>query len=285
MHKRIINLSVLLFTTLASCQNYGNLTALNQLPETLEEVSGIAVINDDKIAAINDSGNKPSVWIYEKDQPLVELEITNAENSDWEDIAYDRMNKMLYIGDFGNNDNERKNLKIFKIDLNSIDLSKSQQLQAVEIPFHYEDQDKFPPKKKNRIYDCEAFVIKGNFFYLFTRNRSKDFNGKTTVYRLPINGSSKKAIKLADIEICNDDKDCQVTGAAINTSGTIALLTSDKVFTISNYHADFKSFDIKRFDLEHYSQKEGLDYTSQNSLLITDERNKSTGGMIYRFDF
>ncbi len=284
MHRIIITL-MLLFTILASCQDYGHIKPLGQLPETLEEVSGIVVLNDGKVAAINDSGNAPSVWIYQEDQLLVELEITNVDNHDWEDLTYDRENHVLYIGDFGNNDNERKNLKILKVDLNGIDLSQSQQLQAVEIPFHYEDQDKFPPKKKNRIYDCEAFIIKGNFFYLFTRNRSKDFNGKTTVYRLPINGSSKKAIKLAEIEICNDDKDCQVTGAAINTSGTIALLTSDKVFTISNYHADFKSFDIKRYDLEHYSQKEGLDYTSQNSLLIIDERNKSTGGMMYSFDY
>ena len=41
--------------------------------------------------------------------------IINSKNKDWEDITKD--NKFLYIGDFGNNLNNRKDLKIYKVPL------------------------------------------------------------------------------------------------------------------------------------------------------------------------
>lgn len=282
MHIRLLSLLLLLFTTAVSCQDYGNMQLKDRLPKTLKEVSGIAIVNE-KIIAINDSGNKASLWVYEPHQPLVELRINNAINNDWEDLSYDKASETLYIGDFGNNDNERRDLNIYKVSLKNVDLTIPQNLESTSIPFYYDDQTDYPPKKKNFLYDCEAFIVYQNHFYLFTRNRSKDFNGKTSVYRLPVHGTIKKAIKLAEIEICNDDKDCQVTSAAINDNGTIALLTSDKVFLIHDFHMDFKDYDMDRFDLNHYSQKEGLDFISKAKFYITDERDGSTGQNLYEF--
>lgn len=42
------------------------------------------------------------------------ITIEGVENNDWEDIAKDK-NGFTYIGDFGNNDNDRKNLAIYKV--------------------------------------------------------------------------------------------------------------------------------------------------------------------------
>ncbi len=41
-----------------------------------------------------------------------ELEIKDAKNDNWEDIAQD--SKYIYIADFGNNSGTRRNQKIFK---------------------------------------------------------------------------------------------------------------------------------------------------------------------------
>jgi len=154
----------------ASCQNYGKLKLKDQLPKTLKEISGIAIVKN-KVIAINDSGNAASLWIYEPNEPLVELRINNAINNDWEDLAYDATSDVLYIGDFGNNDNERKDLTIYKVSLKNIDLSKSQNLESTTITFYYDDQTEYPPKKKELLYDCEAFIVHHDQFYLFTRNR------------------------------------------------------------------------------------------------------------------
>lgn len=268
------------YSTMVSCQNYGKLELVTQLPKTLEEVSGMVQVQD-KIIAINDSGNDPSLWVYSQDKLLVELKVANARNRDWEDLAYDPISQELYVGDFGNNDNERKDLTIYKISLKNVDLSEPQQLQSTALPYYYDDQTEYPPKKKNYLFDCEAFIVSNGYFYLFTRNRAKDFNGKTSVYRLPIYGSSKKAVKLTEIEICNDDKDCQVTSAAIN-DGTIALLTSDKVFLIRDYDSDFKNYDLERMDLNHYSQKESIDFKNSNTIIIADEESGNDGRSLYQ---
>jgi hypothetical protein len=42
------------------------------------------------------------------------ININSANNSDWEDITQDDLNN-FYIGDFGNNNNDRTNLRIYKI--------------------------------------------------------------------------------------------------------------------------------------------------------------------------
>ena len=80
------------------------------------------------------------------------ITIEGVENNDWEDIAQDK-NGFTYIGDFGNNDNDRKNLAIYKV---KIDKENSTPvLQTTK--FSYPEQTEFPPNKKSLLYDCEAF--------------------------------------------------------------------------------------------------------------------------------
>ena len=40
---------------------------------------------------------------------------------------------------------------------------------------------------------------------------------------------------------------------------------------------------IHTIDLEHTSQKEGVTFKEDNTLYITDERRKKTGGNLYEF--
>jgi hypothetical protein len=48
---------------LISCQNFGQLTILADLPNSLEEVSGIQKIKgSDLLWMLNDSGNKPIIY-------------------------------------------------------------------------------------------------------------------------------------------------------------------------------------------------------------------------------
>lgn len=271
-----------------SCQDYGALNYIEHLPETLEEVSGMEIIaGSELLLAINDSGNDAVVYIYDREIGLYTIESALLKNEDWEDLSvYEDANtgrKLLYISDTGNNNNERKDLVIYELDITKLNAQDRSINQARAIPFKYDTQKDFPPKKKERFYDCEAMVRINDYFYLFSKNRSKDFNGKTQVYRLTADGSSDTAEFLTDIEICNDQDDCLITSADVNSKGEIALLTSDKVFILSNYDMDFKDFEIKRYDLEHYSQKESVVFKEDDLLWISDEQKKNTGGNLYEF--
>jgi putative lipase involved disintegration of autophagic bodies len=85
-----------------------------ELPSEIKETSGLLLI-DGKIITHNDRGDAAN--LYEIDSLsgnlLRTIRITNATNEDWEDLAEDENH--IYIGDFGNNDGNRTNLRIYKI--------------------------------------------------------------------------------------------------------------------------------------------------------------------------
>jgi hypothetical protein len=78
-------------------------------------------------------------------------------------------------------------------------------------------------------------------------------------------------------------KTCQITGADISDDGkTIALLTADKVYLVTGFTAEnFDSARIEPLDLGHNSQKEGICFKDNDTLLIVDEKTKKDGGKIY----
>ena len=118
-----------------------NLKIIADLPYTLREVSGTEITKDsDLLWMVNDAGNSSILYgLDQKGNILKELKI-NAKNKDWEELTSDDDGN-LYIGDFGNNDNDRKNLAILKI--KKEDLESDKTVDVEKIKFHYPDQKKF----------------------------------------------------------------------------------------------------------------------------------------------
>jgi len=249
----------------------------------MDEVSGIELIpNSDLIWMINDSGNSNILYGFDLDSNSIvrTIRISNSVNKDWEDLATDTKGN-LYIGDFGNNKNKRKNLTIYGLtDLLS---NTNNEIEASVTTFKFEDQKKFPPKSKNLNFDVEAFIYLNDHFYLFTKNRSIKFDGVFKVYRIPAKEGQYTAELIDQYAFCEENKGCKITASSIHhESGTIALLSSNKVWLLKNYQQDqFFSGDILTIDLEHYSQKESIAFKNYNSLFIADERSGGIGGNIY----
>lgn len=279
--KSLYILSPLLAATLLSCS--GNAQQLNEIAETdLKEISGLEYLSQTKtLWALEDSGNENKLYRLGNDgKTEAEVTITNAVNTDWEELTSDADGN-LYIGDFGNNDNKRKDLAIYKIDKSQLGGKQAQ--ASYKVTFSYPEQTEFPPKKSARMFDCEAFFgHKGNF-YLFTKNRSAKFNGNFFVYKVPNKAGDHKAVLLGTLTTCDIYKKCAVTAADISPDGTKAvLLTGDKVFVITNFGSDnFASGNMQMLELGHISQKEGLCFKDNDTLLIADEKDKKTGGKLY----
>ena len=127
------------------------------LAPELREISGIEMDKADNFWAINDGGNGAKLHQIQKDGSIKKtITITNAKNLDWEDMTQDDFGH-FFIGDFGNNDNIRKWLTIYKIE-NPIDI-KGTETQAEIIKFTYPEQLHFPPKASEKNFDLEAFVF------------------------------------------------------------------------------------------------------------------------------
>jgi hypothetical protein len=162
------------------------------------------------------------VWI--KGNIVQTIAISNAENKDWEDLTSDADGN-LYIGDFGNNSNERRDLSLYKIDAS--DLVNTSVNVSQKTSFYFPEQKELPPKKSNRIFDVEAFFISENHFYLFTKNRSAKFDGTTLLYEVPNLAGNHAAKLLGTFKTCESFNNCAITSANISPDGTkVALLSS-----------------------------------------------------------
>ncbi|MFY0630323.1 MAG: SdiA-regulated domain-containing protein [Flavobacteriaceae bacterium] len=290
MKKQISPLALYLFSLflLVSCTNYGQLQLKADLPKTLEEVSGIQYDQSrDAFWMLNDSGNKPSVFLVtEKGKILRELKI-DAHNNDWEDITMDEEGN-LYVGDFGNNANKRKNLHILKIKKEDLDSKKK--IQVEKIYFSFPEQKKFPPKKKKMYYDVEGFFEWNGSFYIFTKSRVKNEIGRTFLYRVTNiqDYRPKKAYGVFEAELISDfttcpDEYCWITAADITKDGKkVVLLNHKSAWVFTNFTGDnFFSGEAKEYPFGHESQKESITFKNSSTIYVADEENRMGGRNLY----
>ncbi len=271
---------------LLACQQQSNsdFNTLYSLPKKLKEVSGITYFPESKlIYTLEDSGNSNKIYAIDSEGKLAKtITIANAKNVDWEDITKDKIGN-IYIGDFGNNDNARKDLCIYKVNKNQ--LNKDVASAEYKISFSYPEQTEFPPKKKELFYDVEGFFELGNYFYLFTKNRSKDFDGTAFIYKIPNKPGIQKATKIGEFKTCNNYNHCVLTSATISPDGKkVVLLSHDKIVLFKNFKGDlFHKGTQTEIKLNHYSQKEAIVFKDNNTLIIADEKTNKVGGNVYEF--
>ncbi len=128
--------------------------------DTLSENSGLTFFKEN-LLTINDSGNSSEVFtINKKNGTIINRIATNLKNTDWEAITSDSIH--IYIGDFGNNLGNRKDLKVFQIPSDSI-------TNAKEIPYYYPEQKEFLPKNLKNNFDAEAMIYLNGKIHIFTK--------------------------------------------------------------------------------------------------------------------
>ncbi len=268
---------------LTSCTNFGQLKVLADLPKTLKEVSGIETTSGSNLIwMLNDSDNAPEIYGVNTKGKIKKVIKINAKNHDWEDLTSDEKGN-LYIGDFGNNGNKRKNLSVLKLDVSSFD--KKGKVAIERINFKYPNQEKFPPKKKQLHFDSEAFFFFNDSLYIFTKSRVKNKFGKTNLYKVPAKRGNHIATYINSFESCKD-MPCWITAADISKDGKKVILSNHKAAWL---FTDFKNDDFfsgKSIELPYkadLSQKEGICFKNDSTLYITDERAHGSGGNLYEF--
>lgn len=269
-----------------SCQDYGNLDKKGGLSRNLAEVSGLAIFkNDTLIYTAADHGNPNYIYGLDSSGNIQrEIVISNALNEDWEDLTTDP-NGTLYISDTGNNENEREDQFIYIVENFASLVATSDTLQAKRLTFTLSDQKDYPPDLNNLNFDIEALLYKDGSLYMFTRNRSRHFDGTTKVYKLPARPGTYQAQLIDQYVVCDNLNTCAVTGVALSPKGDrIALLTSDKILMLSEFKGEnFFSGKIKTYDLDYTSPKEGIAFKNDSTLYIVDERRAQTGGNLYEY--
>lgn len=226
------------------------------------ESSGFAWSDDGNLWTHNDGGNANELYkINLKGDLLQTVVIPNTKNTDWEDLTKDKSGN-IYIGDFGNNNNKRRNLRVFRV--NEKDFTKVDTIQ-----FKYPDQTEFPPAKPARNFDCEAFFWHSDNLYLFTKDRGRQELVK--VYRVPAKPGKYAAVLIDSLQI-----NTMITAADVSPDGKrFALLGYGKVY-LFNHEPGPNLFDGPKacIPVGESGQAEALVFKSENELIFSNEKGK-----------
>ncbi|GGF08755.1 T9SS type A sorting domain-containing protein [Hymenobacter cavernae] len=260
-----------------SCQYAATTTPLTtkaQFPSEVVESSGLQY-TDQRLWTFNDSGNEPILYRLDPDLGTIQqqVRISNFGNADWEDIATDA--QFLYIGDFGNNNGDRRDLRILRIRKADIGADAATTVSAEAIQFSYPDQTNFNPGTNNHNFDCEAFFFANDSLHLFTKNWA---DLKTTYYTVPATPGTHVARRRASFNVNG-----LITAADLNAAGTEASLlgynqTNGATFLWLLFDFPSNGFlqgNKRRIELPNalfIGQAEGLAFTSRYTMLLSNEQ-------------
>jgi WD40 repeat protein len=237
---------------------------VGKLPKNLNESSGLARVkgSENTYWTHNDGGNTSELYeINKKGEEISRVNFPTLPNIDWEDLAQDN-NGNVFIADIGNNANNRRDLKIYKVNP-----TKPEAVETIGIS--YADQREFPPLRKDQNYDCEAVVYHQKKLYLFSKNRSAD-DKFVKMYVFPAEAGSYSAAPADSIYIKT-----MVTSADISPDGrTLALLSYGKVFLFDiseglNFRKPTSCIKIGR------GQSEAIAFVNNTDFMFTNEHQRN----------
>ena len=236
------------------------LSKVGSVKGVVPESSGLAPGPDSgNYLSFGDDGNSPTLYEISGTGQLVRTIEVPATNTDWESLSQDGRGT-YYIGDCGNNENQRRDLKIYTF---RPDSPKA----AGTIAFTYPDQSEFPPKKKQRNFDVEASLWHDGQVWLFTKDRAQDRASK--VYTVPEQPGTYTAKLVTTLAIPG-----QVTDAALRADGhRLVLLGRGELFILDgNSWAEILKATPRQISLAGAGQTEGAVFKDNNTLLISTEK-------------
>jgi hypothetical protein len=251
-----------------------NIQKIARLPEIVTESSGLIFYNDTLFITHNDSGDKPILYFVNLKGKLIHnVIVNNANNVDWEDITKDDKGN-IYIADIGNNSNQRKDLKIYKI--KSQNLLNVNSLNAEIIEVSYNEQTDFPPIDEALNFDAEGLAYHNDSLWIITKCRSIPFEGNAYIYKFPTKAGKYNLKRKSHLFIGKEGfiKDAVTSLDIYNNK--VYLLTYNRIliYGISENKLNFEN----QYFIKPYSQKEALIVKNKNEIYLTDESTKILGG-------
>ncbi|MBU87310.1 MAG: hypothetical protein CMC53_04400 [Flavobacteriaceae bacterium] len=260
----------LLFMLIFNSSFSQNLVKDISLSKKIDETSGLEII-DGQFITHNDSGDEAKLYYLDKKGVIVhERNLHGAKNNDWEDITKDE--DYLYVANMGNNLDNRKNLSIFKV---PIDTSND---QVEEIEFNYPEQVKFITLEKSSQYDAEGLISIDENLIIFTKNKLKKI---TEIYTLPKTAGKYEAKKIGSL-----NTQSIITGADYDSKTKLLALTGSLSFKGDEYYIlKIEDFDLesnKDYKINMYeipigkTQVEAIKIIDSNTFWITSEDEASS---------
>ncbi|HYG52079.1 MAG TPA: hypothetical protein VD905_14305 [Flavobacteriales bacterium] len=249
-------------------------------PRELPEFSGIAKIDKNLLAAVNDGGNTPTVFFMDTTGNIVRKKtFTTVTNIDWEELSYS--NGILNICDVGDNLNSRKESVIYFYDVKKDSLTGSKRI-------HFNEKSTLPLPRNKKHFDCEASFALGDKIWLFSKTHASPYSGKCYQYNI-LKNDKKINYSATDSAVFGTRGFIynSITGAALSPKNMVAFLSCTHVwfkFSFFDEVSFFRNVTLD-FDFDGITQKEAITFTGDYKFVVADERTaKMMGGRMYFFD-
>ena len=273
---------VIAIFTLISLIWHGQLdpVLLGSLPVFIDEASGLECSHPDTCWTHNDSSDGEHIYLVNPTGAFLgQRVLLDASQEDYEDLAL-APDGRLFIGDFGNNNNNRTDLKIY---ISQPSSSAGSLVNTETIEFSLEDQISFPPASDELNFDVESMIYHEEFLYLFTRNRTNPYNGICKMYRLNATAGIQQAVLIDDFFGNLSPVYSSIGAADISPSGTrLALVSSASLFL---FH-DLESWPLISGDpiYTYFSftrNFEGLSFIDECTVYLVSESTNEDPGKIF----
>lgn len=255
-----------------------------ELPNEISETSGLFFHNG-RLWTHNDSGGKPILYALDTVTFKVVQRITlaNVNNNDWEDICTD--GTTVFVGDFGNNRGNRKDLRIYTFPLSAIPEEGDATLETSAISFRFADQVNFEKRKKSN-FDCETMFVTNDYLYLFSKSWETDV---TRLYRLPKTPGNYVA------EVVNSFvSHGLVTGADYDPKNNLLVIVGyvNKIWTpfiylIFDFDEHGRNLTNYRYEMSNHlaMQIEGVCFFEEGKCYVSAETSYAFTSRVFEVDF
>lgn len=264
---------------------YGNTnfvpSKLCNLPSIVKETSGLFIYND-LLWTHNDSGGEPVLYAFNLANNVFvrSVVLKNAKNVDWEDVVIDEEN--VYVADIGNNNGNRKNMKIYVFPLEDLDLDS---VETTSFDVSFPDQVDFTSSPNKTNFDAEAIVNLGEELFIFSKNW---VNQRCRIYSIAKNDESKE-VRLRHEWNSNG----MITGGDFNATDSVLILCGYNgllqpfIWMFWDFEGEFWNGNKRRVNLNlPFHQTEGIAHYKDDLYYLSNEAFTTLGNVpSYLFSF
>ena len=261
-----------------------NLEFKSELPKEINETSGLFMYNG-CLWTHNDSGGKPILYAIDTVtfEVVQKVTLSMAKNKDWEDVCTD--GESVFVGDFGNNKGNRKNLRIYTFPMSALPLEGNASIKVDSINFVFGDQTDFK-KRKTHDFDCEAMFATEDYLYLFSKGWE---SGTTRMYRL----SKTPGRQVAEV-VNGFDSQGLITGADYDREhhilaivGYVKSVWKPFMYVIFDFDEAGVKLSHRRFEMPQLAgaQTEGICFFDEGRCFVSAETSPVMTSRVFVADF
>jgi hypothetical protein len=277
--------SLLILITLPILLNAQQLSSITTLDNALKETSGLIFL-DNRLITHNDSGREPALYEIDSTSGKItrKVVVSNASNVDWEDICHD--GTYIYIGDIGNNQGTRTDLKIYRLLISDYLNTTNDTVTVDVISYSYANQTDFTPSEFETNFDAEALIAFNDSLYIFTKNWG---NLQSNIYAIPKKPGTYKPSTSGKI-----DSQGLITGATYNQLSKKVLLSGYTTNPLSAFLIEISQTTknellngtVRRFEIQPQGtyQIESIATLNFNQYYLTAEESMTGKATLYRFE-